>query len=104
MAHAHPTTPGLNLRDKPGMDGKILDQLSPADDLVISRYEGSWARVYVSRTTQRGWVFAKDIKADPELGPLYPPYVSQDSSSGYTWLAWVMGLIGLVALLVWGLR
>jgi Bacterial SH3 domain len=100
-ANAKVLTPGLNLRDRPGMDSKIIDQLSPKDELMVLRPGDKWVKVWVERSGTAGWVYAKDIEIKHEQPDVEWPPLPKIEPSHFDWL-FLGTIIVLGGILLWG--
>ena len=73
------TVEGLNLRDKPSLDGKVIDVLDNGDvvELLGSSDDGYWRNIKIAGKT--GWASHKYLRA--ETTGLHPEIASEPKSS-----------------------
>ena len=73
------TVEGLNLRDKPSLDGKVIDVLDSGDvvELLGSSDDGYWRNIKIAGKT--GWASHKYLRA--ETTGLHPEIASEPKSS-----------------------
>lgn len=107
------TSDGLNLRERPGVSGLVLDELNHGAKLEVFDSKklssgNTWLYVRCTKNGQRGWVSekytAKDVVAPPPAPapepvpvPLPPVVQEPEHSQVMKWLALLAGIAAVLA-------
>jgi 23S rRNA U2552 (ribose-2'-O)-methylase RlmE/FtsJ len=102
------TSVGLNLRARAHAAAHIIDQIAKGDKVeILDAMPGGWLKVEVVRTGERGYVFAKFVKADP-VAPVAPPDVEpvpapheDEPTDPRVWIVSAIGLVAGVLAMLW---